>query len=66
MMSYIYDDHLDPIPLHDQSMRFKGEQSLINYIAHVDNLVVKAILRDLGSSTHKDAYDFLNRVKYLS
>ena len=46
-------------------MRFKGEQSLIDYIAHVDNLVVKAILRDLGSSTHKDAYDFLNRVKYL-
>jgi len=65
MMSYIYDDHLDPMPLHDQSMRFKGEQSLIDCMAHVDNLVVKAILRDLGSSTHKDACDFLDRVKHL-
>jgi hypothetical protein len=63
MISYIYDDHLDSMPLHNQSMRFKGEQSLINYMAYVDNLVVKAILKDLGSSTHKDACDFLNRVK---
>jgi hypothetical protein len=38
---------------------------LINYMAYVDNLVVKAILRDLGSSIYKDTCDFLNRVKYL-
>jgi hypothetical protein len=34
-------------------------------MAHVDNLVVKAILKDLGSSTYKDACEFLDRVKQL-
>jgi hypothetical protein len=62
-MLYIYDEHLDLMPLHDLSMRFKGEESKINCLTHVENLVVKAILKSLGSSTHKDAYAFLNRVK---
>ena len=53
------------MPLYDQSIRFKREQSLIDYMAHVNNLVVKVILRDLGSSTHKDACNFLNRIKHL-
>ena len=44
-------------------MRFKGEASKIDYLAHVNNLVVKAILESLGSSTYKKAYEFLDRVK---
>jgi hypothetical protein len=44
-------------------MRFKGEESKVDYLAHVDNLIVKAILASLGSSTHKDACSFLDRVK---
>jgi hypothetical protein len=41
-------------------MRFKGEESKVNYLAHVNNLIIKAILVSLGSSTHKDAYSFLD------
>jgi hypothetical protein len=63
MMEYLYDDHLDPMPVHYQSMRFKGDASLIDCLAHVDNLIVKAILKSLGSSTFKDAVEFLDRVK---
>jgi hypothetical protein len=62
MIGYIYDEHLNPMPVHDKSMRFKGEASKIDCLAHVDNLVVKAILKSLGSSTHKDAVAFLDRV----
>ena len=62
-MTYIYDKYLDLMPLHAQSMRFKEKASKIDYLAHMNNLVVKAILKSLGSSTHKEAYAFLNRVK---
>ena len=60
---YSYDEHLDLILVYYQEMRFKGEASLIDYMAHVENLIVKAILKSLGSSTYKDAFDFLDRVK---
>jgi hypothetical protein len=63
MMEYEYDDHLDPMPVYSQLMRFKGDSSLIDCLAHVDNLIVKAILKSLGSSTFKDAVEFLDRVK---
>ena len=63
IISYYYNEHLDLMPLHSQYMRFKGEESLVDYIAHVNNLVVKAILKSLGSSTYQDAYAFLDRVK---
>jgi hypothetical protein len=43
-------------------MRFKGEASKINYLAYIDNLIIKAILKSLGLSTHKDTIVFLNRV----
>jgi len=59
-MGYIYDEYLNSIPIHDKLMRFKGEASKINYLAHVDNLIIKAILRSLGSSTYKDAIVFLD------
>ena len=62
-MEYLYDDHLDPMPVHYQSMRFKGDTSLIDCLAHVDNLIVEAILKSLGSGTFKDAIEFLDRVK---
>jgi len=44
-------------------MRFKGEESKVDYLAHVDNLIIKAILISLGSSTYKDTYLFLDQVK---
>jgi hypothetical protein len=62
IMGYIYNEYLNLIPIYDKSMRFKGEASKINYLAHVDNLIIKAILRSLSSSTHKDAIVFLDRV----
>jgi hypothetical protein len=43
-------------------MRFKREASKINYLAYIDNLIIKAILKSLGSSTYKDTIVFLNRV----
>ena len=61
-MGYIYDEYLDLIPIHDKLMRFKGEASKIDYLAYIDNLIIKAILRPLGSSTYKDAIVFLDRV----
>jgi len=60
MMGYIYDEYLNPMPIHDKSMRFKGEASKIDYLAHMDNLIMKAILKSLGSSTYKDAIVFLD------
>ena len=43
-------------------MRFQGEQSWICCFAHILNLVVKDILESLGSSTHKEATAFLDRI----
>lgn len=62
-LAYIYDDYLEENPIRGQSMRFQGEASKINCLAHVDNLIVKAILKELGSSTYKDAVAFLDRVQ---
>jgi len=44
-------------------MRFQGEASKINYLAHIDNLIIKAILKELGLSTYKDIVIFLDRVQ---
>ena len=62
ILSRNFNEHLDPMPVREISMRFQGEGSLIDCLAHINNLVVKAILKDLGSSTHKDATAFLDRV----
>lgn len=62
-----YDDHLEEFPLREGIMRFKGEALQIRYFGHILNLVVKAILHDLGSSTYKDAVAFLDRAsEYIS
>jgi hypothetical protein len=63
IMEYLYNDYLDPIPVYYQLIRFKEDASLIDYLVYVDNLIVKAILKSLGSSTFKDIIEFLNRVK---
>jgi hypothetical protein len=63
IMEYEYNNHLDPMPVYSQSMRFKGDSSLIDCLVYMDNLIVKAILKSLGSSTFKDAVEFLDRVK---
>jgi len=62
-LSYMYDDHLEENLIRGKSMRFQGEASKIDCLAHVDNLIIKAILKELGSSTHKDAVAFLDRVQ---
>jgi hypothetical protein len=49
-------------PIRGASMRFEGENSQIRCFAHILNLICKAILKSLGSSTHTDAVAFLNRV----
>jgi predicted aldo/keto reductase-like oxidoreductase len=61
-LSYTYDDHLEENLIQGKSMRFQGEASKINCLAYVDNLIVKAILKELGLSTHKEAVAFLDRV----
>jgi hypothetical protein len=63
IMEYLYNNHLDLMPVYNKEMRFKGEESLIDCLAYIDNLIYKAILESLGSSTYKDASDFLNRVR---
>jgi hypothetical protein len=44
-------------------MRFKEKESKVNYLAHIDNLIIKVILISLGSSTYKNTYLFLDQVK---
>ena len=66
IMTYLYDDFLDPMPVYERFIRFKGEESKVDCLAHVDNLIIKAILTSLGSSTYKDACLFLDRVKDYS
>jgi hypothetical protein len=66
-MARKYDDHLKEFPSREGTMRFKGEASQIRCFGYILNLVVKAILQDLGSSTHKDAVAFLDRaLEYIS
>jgi hypothetical protein len=62
IIGYIYNKYLDLIPVYNKSMRFKGEASKIDCLAYIDNLIIKAILKSLGSSTYKDAIVFLDRV----
>jgi hypothetical protein len=50
------------MPIYNKLMRFKREASKINYLAYMDNLIIKAILKSLGSSTYKDTIVFLNWV----
>ena len=48
-------------------MRFKGKASQIRYFSYILNLVIKAILQDLGSSIYKDAIAFLDQaLEYIS
>ena len=65
-MEYLYNNYLDLIPIYNKEIRFKGEESLINYLTYINNLIYKAILESLSSSTYKDASDFLNRVRLYS
>ena len=44
-------------------MRFNGITGQIQCFVYILNLVYKAILKSLGSSTYKDASDFLDRAK---
>ena len=40
------------------SIRFKGETSKVDCLAHINNLIINAILKSLSLSTYKDAYAF--------
>ena len=57
-----YDDYLEEFPDRNATMRFRREASRIRCFAHVLNLIVKAILAELGSSTYKQATEYLDRV----
>ena len=59
-LSYIYNNYLENNLIRGKSMRFQGEASKIDYLAHVNNLIIKAILKELGSSIYKDAVAYLN------
>ena len=61
-MGYIYNKYLNPMPIYNKSIRFKGEASKVDYLAHIDNLIIKAILKSLDSSTYKNTIVFLDRV----
>jgi hypothetical protein len=61
MMAQRYDDHLCEDPIREGSMRFKGEESQIRCFAHILHLIVEDFLDALGSSTHKNAEETLNR-----
>jgi hypothetical protein len=41
-------------------MHFHGEDSYIRCLAHVINLIYKAILKELKASTHKEAKAILD------
>ena len=64
-LSYIYNNYLENNLIRGKSMRFQGEASKIDYLAHVNNLIIKAILKELGSSTHKDAVAYLIKLKSM-
>jgi hypothetical protein len=49
--------------IHKILIRFKGKASKIYYLAHINNLIVKAILKSLSLSTYKDTCALLDRVK---
>jgi hypothetical protein len=61
-LSRVYDNHLDTHGFRGEAMRFEPEKGQIRCLAHILNLICKAILKTLGSSTHKDAVNFLDRV----
>jgi hypothetical protein len=61
-MEYIYNKYLNPIPVYNKLIRFKGEASKVDCLAYIDNLIIKAILKSLDSSTYKDTIVFFNRV----
>ena len=59
-LSYIYDDYLEDNPIRSKSMRFQGEASKIDCLAYINNLIIKAILKELGSSIYKDTVAYLD------
>jgi hypothetical protein len=60
-----FNDYLELFPLHSKSIRFRGDASRIRCFVHILNLIVKAILVELGSSTQKAASEYLDRAAAL-
>jgi hypothetical protein len=58
-----FDKYLNLMLIYKILIRFKGEANKIDCLAYINNLIIKAILKSLSSSTYKDAYAFLNWVK---
>jgi hypothetical protein len=65
-LSYIYNNYLKENLIRDKSMRFQKKASKINYLAYINNLIIKAILKKLELSTYKNIVIFLNRVQDYS
>ena len=58
-----FDKHFNLILIYKILIKFKGKASKIDYLAYINNLIIKAILKSLGLSTYKDTCAFFNRVK---
>jgi hypothetical protein len=56
-----YDDYLERFPIRGKFIRFRGNASRIRCFAYILNLIVKSILYQLGSSTQKQASEYLDR-----
>jgi hypothetical protein len=60
-LSQSYDDYLTETIIREGTMKFT-QNSQIRCFAHILNLVMKAILKSLYASSHKEACDLLNDV----
>jgi hypothetical protein len=56
-----YNDYLNNFLVCGAIIQFRGNASQIWCFTHVLNLIIKAILKELGSSTYKQATKYLNR-----
>lgn len=65
-LSYIYNYYLENNLIYSKSIRFQGKASKIDYLVYINNLIIKAILKELGSHIYKDAIAYLDRVKKYS
>jgi len=63
MIIYEFDKRLQKELIYSKDIKFKREDSFINCLVYINNLIIKAILKSLSLSTYKDAYTFFNRVK---
>ena len=60
LLKHKFDDHLKEFFSHEDLMQFKSEDSQIQCLDHIINLIVSVILEILDSSTYKQATEYLD------